>query len=395
MKFAHMADCHIGGWRDPKLKELGARAFEEAAKTCIKEDVDFVLISGDLFNTSLPAIDTLKQTVDVLKNLQDAKVPVYIIPGSHDFSPSGRTMLDVLESAGLMINVVSGSDIDGKLRLDFVKDKSGAKIAGLLGRKGTLEKSIYQDLDRAALEKETGFKIFMLHTALTELKSKSLENMDSAPISMLPKGFDYYAAGHVHERIRSQQKGYGMIVYPGPLFPNNFKELEDLKHGGFVIFEDGELNFEKIELMKVHSLDLDCDGMTPEEVESTLIKQLDQDFDKAIITIRLRGKIEGKISDIGFKEVFADFYEQGAYFVMKNTSALVGTGFEEVKIHEESVDKIEEKLIKEHSGQIRINLDEKKATQALMTMLSQAKEEGETKTDFKARILKYTDSILT
>ena len=27
------------------------------------------------------------------------------------------------------------------------------------------------------------------------------------------------------------------FVYPGPLFPNNFKELEDLKQGSFVIVD--------------------------------------------------------------------------------------------------------------------------------------------------------------
>ena len=32
-------------------------------------------------------------------------IEVYVIPGSHDFSPSGKTMLDVLENSGLVINV--------------------------------------------------------------------------------------------------------------------------------------------------------------------------------------------------------------------------------------------------------------------------------------------------
>jgi len=150
-------------------------AFVKTAKICIKNKVDFILISGDLFNTSLPGIDRLKTTVDVLKNIKDNKIPVYIIPGSHDFSPSGRTMLDVLESAGLLKNVVKGEVVEEKLRLKFTKDPSGAKITGMLGRKGSLEKAFYQDLDLKSLEKEDGFKIFMLHSAITELKSKDME----------------------------------------------------------------------------------------------------------------------------------------------------------------------------------------------------------------------------
>jgi len=129
MKFAHLADCHIGSWRDPKLKDISTIAFQKAIDKCMEENVDFILISGDLFNTSLPRIDNLKKVVSILKQLKDKNIPVYIIPGSHDYSPSGKTMLDVLEQAGLFVNVVKGEEIDGKLKLSFTIDqKTGAKI---------------------------------------------------------------------------------------------------------------------------------------------------------------------------------------------------------------------------------------------------------------------------
>ena len=101
MKFAHLADCHIGGWRDPKLRAANTNSFCMAIEKCLTEKVDFVLISGDLFNTAVPSIDSLRMTVEQLKRVKDAKIPVYFIAGSHDFSPSGKTMLDVLEHAGL------------------------------------------------------------------------------------------------------------------------------------------------------------------------------------------------------------------------------------------------------------------------------------------------------
>src|SRR3989338_11407675 len=128
MKFAHLADCHIGGWRDPELKELSIRAFENAVEICIKEYVGFVLIAGDLFNTSLPSIDLIKRTAEILNKLKEHEIDVYIIPGSHDFSPSGKTMLGVLEKAGLVIN--SMRIINNKLH--FVTDKTNVKITGLV-----------------------------------------------------------------------------------------------------------------------------------------------------------------------------------------------------------------------------------------------------------------------
>ena len=36
MKFAHIADCHIGGWRDPKLKDIASIAFERAVDKAVQ-----------------------------------------------------------------------------------------------------------------------------------------------------------------------------------------------------------------------------------------------------------------------------------------------------------------------------------------------------------------------
>ena len=128
MKFAHLSDCHIGGWREPKLRELGIQTFRKAIEKCIEENVGFVLISGDLFDTALPQTELIKETALILKLLHDSDISVYAIPGSHDFSPSGKTMIDVLENAGLLHNVVK---FDENNKLKFTVDKTDVKITGL------------------------------------------------------------------------------------------------------------------------------------------------------------------------------------------------------------------------------------------------------------------------
>ena len=112
MKFAHLADVHIGSWRDPKLKELSTLAFIESINISIKENVDFILIAGDLFNTALPSIDQIKIVIRKLKEVKENDISVYFIAGSHDFSPSGKTMLDIIEEADLGINVTKGEIIE-------------------------------------------------------------------------------------------------------------------------------------------------------------------------------------------------------------------------------------------------------------------------------------------
>ena len=63
MKFVHLADCHLGAWRDQKLRDLNLESFSKAINTAIDERVNFVLIAGDLFNTSVPSIESLKEAV--------------------------------------------------------------------------------------------------------------------------------------------------------------------------------------------------------------------------------------------------------------------------------------------------------------------------------------------
>ncbi len=400
MLFAHLADCHIGSWRDEKLKHLNTEAFLKATQMCMDKKVDFILISGDLFNTSLPSVDNLKTIVGRLKELKDNNIPVYIIAGSHDFSPSGKTILDVLEKADLVRNVFQGEVEEGKLKLKFtIDEKTGAKITGIIGKKGMLDRTYYEQLDKTDLEKEDGYKIFMFHTALSEFKPKNLEQMESAPLSFLPKNFNYYAGGHVHYIFNKKEPNYGMIAYPGSLSPTNFKELEEGTHG-FYFVDNDKIEFENIQVYNVFSINIDCENKTPQEVEEEIKKEIeDKEFINTIVTIRLQGCLkQGKPSDINFKEIFSMLYDKSAYFVMRNTSALTSKEFQEVEINVEPSENMEEDLIKEHVGQVPLfGLDKEKETELtkrLMRILQQEKQEGETRAVFEERIKKDLNIIL-
>ncbi|MAG19894.1 hypothetical protein CL618_00490 [archaeon] len=378
MKFAHLADCHIGGWREDKLKELGIKVFERTIDIIIERNVGFVLISGDLFDTALPSIDLIKETARILDKLRKKNISVYVIPGSHDYSASGKTMLDVLEKAGLVRNVVRFKD--GKLRL--TEDKTGVKITGLYGKKGGLEKEEYGDLK---VEEGNGFKIFMFHTAITEFKPDGMDKMSSLGSNKLPGGFNYYAGGHVHY-IFEKEFGNGKLVFPGALFPNNFKELEEFRCGGFyIVNEKLEMEYVKVNLKEVKSLKFDFSDKKVEDVEREL-RGIDDVKDK-IVTLRLEGILEGRVSEIKFKKIFEDLYEKGAFLVLRNTNKLKSREFEEVEI-DGDVENVEERVIEEHIGKIKINLDEKKLIPELMNIFEKGKEEGEKNIDFEDRLFK-------
>ena len=386
MKFAHLADCHVGGWREEKLNKLSIEHFRKAVDICLNENVGFVLISGDLFDVAMPGYDVINEVARQLARLKEENVNVYLISGSHDYSVTGKTALNILESADLCINVCRFED--DKLRI--IEDKTGAKITGMPGRRGGLEKEDYKRLERKHLENEEGFKIFMFHTALEEFKPDDLRDIECTSYLDLPKNFSYYAGGHVHYLFDAIKEGYGKIVYPGPLFPNNFKEIEELKRGSFCIVDD-KLNVERKFLeLKNGVSSFVVSGSSPNEINAKIEKIIaDNNFTDKIVTLRITGELDtGKISDIKIRDYMKKIEEEGAFYVIKNTNKLKMKEFEEVKLQGEVKD-IEKELIKGHLGQFKIH-DEQNLTENLIELFSQEKLDGETNTIFEMRIIDAT-----
>lgn len=390
MKFCHIADVHLGSWKERELSILSDKFFIETISKCIREKIDFLLIAGDLFDTSLPNIEKIKIAVEQLKLLKNAGINVYAIAGSHDYSPTGKTVLEVLERADLLKIVSRGEMFNEKLKLEFIKDeKTNAIITGIPGRKGMLDRKYYELLDRS-IKNEEGFKIFMLHTALTELKPKSLEHMESQPLSLLPEGFDYYAAGHMHINQEADYHG-GKIVFPGPLFPCNFKEMED-GYCGYVIYDNGKINFIKNDI-KILKIDINLNGK-PSEFREKILESLNEITKDAIVTIRVSGVLDGRISEINFKEIFQEAYKRGAYFVLKNISKLSTKQLEEIRLEISSKEDIEEKIINEHINQINVHFNEKKIINELIQVLSEEKADEERASDFSKRIIDNFENLL-
>lgn len=389
MKFSHMSDCHIGGWKEDTLREINIKSFEKAIQISIEEKVDFIIIAGDLFDVALPSIESLKRTTKILNNLKTKNIPVYIIPGSHDFSASGKTMLDVLENAELVTNVMKLKEN----KLEFTTDKTGTKITGYYGKKGGLEHKEYETLEKIHLEKEEGTKIFLFHSLINEIKPTHFEKIEGISIENLPKGFNYYAGGHPHYVYLQQHPNYGSIAYPGPIFPNNFQELETLKHGGFHLIEIKENKLEhkhiKLPIKDVVTININSDDKTPQEIEKEILNQLTNIKDK-IITIRIEGCLKsGKTSDINFKLLQETLSE--AYYILKNTNKLTTKEFQEIGIDTRNVNDIEATIIEEHAKQSKYD---KEIITNLSNSLDKEKGEGEKSSDFENRIIKEVTTLL-
>ncbi len=384
-----MADVHLGGWKQQPLQELNFQSFVKAIDICIDNKLDFILFAGDLFDSAYPPIEILKETFAQFKRLKDANIPCFLIAGSHDYSVSGKTFLDVLEKAGFCKNVYDAEEIldsQGNISEIILNPHIYNNIAiyGYPGRKSGLE---IPDIRKLKLNDAPGlFKIFMLHTTLDKVVG-SLP-IDSIESRTLPKA-NYYALGHIHVLYDKDN-----IVYPGPLFPNNFKELEDLKQGHFVLVDtESNQQVQRIALpnKKVHSVSVQVDDglIATEQIISELNKI---DLNDKIILLRVKGELKrGKVSDIKFQKIEDFLKENKAYFLLKNIHDLSVKQVDlQVEIKDDS--NIEQETIQQFSQENFSDFNT--LITQLIEALSKDKQEDEKNETFNNRILDEARKVL-
>jgi DNA repair exonuclease SbcCD nuclease subunit len=339
-----------------------------------------------------------------MREVRDAGINIYAIYGSHDFSPNETSIVDILASAGLFQKIVKGEVIDNKLKLKFVTDpNTKAQLIGISGRTLGLEREYYEILDRATLERKEGFKIFAFHTALDELKPSSLALMESTPLSYLPKGFDYYAGGHIHTKIEGAFREYGVIRYPGTLFGYNFRDLEQNAKGGetgffIVTFDDRVKEVRHIATCVCEYVFSEYDVTSRNSVQANemLIKEVGNLSVKGkLVLIRIRGELAGgKTGDINFNQLRSILRQNGAVYVNINRYALSSKEYQAIRVEGRDIQEVEEKLLRENVKAVKISEAELKGEKgiqnaiALLGVLRHPKKSTEKKMEYDARMVK-------
>ncbi|MDW0292063.1 MAG: DNA repair exonuclease [Nitrososphaeraceae archaeon] len=354
-KFAHITDCHLGSWRNPKLRDLNLQAFEKSISISIKEQVDFILITGDFFDVNIPQLAPVKRAVEILKQARDSGIAVYMIYGSHDFNTANISMIDILHSAELFIKPTDFQTNTNSLILKFFIDKkTGAKITGISGRKVGLDREMYEKLDKKNLEMEDGFKIFLLHKGIQEILPLDMNFRDSLPISLVPKGFDYYGGGHIHKRVEKKING-SVIVYPGPLFGSSFQDLEETakgeKRGFYIISFDKKIldcRFIEINLVDILYNEIVSSKWNSEKLEGEITKNISGlEVKNKIVLIKVKGKLLGKRSNIDFGKFSLDISNRGALMSFINTNNLSTDETKVIAVHSDNKFDIEREIFHE------------------------------------------------
>jgi len=408
LKFAHLSDVHLGFQKHESLQKIEQQVFEKILDECITRKVDFILIPGDLFHVNIPEMRVQKFAFAKFRAVHDAGIPIYVVYGSHDFSPVSNSVIDLLAEVGYITKVTDAtSHEDGQISLKCLIDpKTGAKITGLSGLKVGKDREWYEKLDRESLEAESGFKIFLFHGGISDMKTDSGMDGDQMPLSLLPQGFSYYAGGHMHKFNHQSFDGYSNVVYPGTPFAGYHADLEDNANGekrGFVLveFEDTvkSVDFVEIENTEYKVIEVDANNRKAESVNQELAEKIaDIDVANKVVIIKIQGELmAGKTADVDVSIVRDNLNNKDALVVNVSKNQLTSKEYSITEAKGSNKEEIETNVFSENIGQLKFDYPELlnesgiKLSSKLLRELGQSKLENEKNNEYIPRI---RDSVL-
>ena len=222
IRFIHCADIHLGSpftGLQQKNSTIAFRAIEATKTafltlidTAIEYHVDFVLISGDIFDSSHQHIQEKIFLKEQFQRLAQAGIYTYLIHGNHDY---GRFTEDWNND---WVKVFKE-----EVSTEILKTSSGESVA-ISGfsydtRWITESMAMHFPLRNSLVDYHLG-----MYHGQTRTASDSSTAYAPFKVSDLEKlHYDYWALGHIHRAM--DLDSYGKIAYSGTIQGRSFKEM--------------------------------------------------------------------------------------------------------------------------------------------------------------------------
>ncbi len=199
-KFIHAADIHLDsplhkldyyeGAPADEIRQATRRAFDNLVQTAIAEDVNFILIAGDLYDGDWKDYNTGLYLVSQTGKLRDAGISVYIAYGNHDAASKITKTLRLPENVHLF-----PSDKPSTYLIDNI-DSLNVAVHG----QSFAAPAVKKDLSLLYPSPLPGyFNIGVLHTCASGREGHAPYS-PCTPEGLRQKGYDYWALGHVHQQ---------------------------------------------------------------------------------------------------------------------------------------------------------------------------------------------------
>jgi len=253
--FLHAADIHL----DSPLKNLAVReeapvetirgaarrAFDNLIELAVVEEVDFLLLAGDLYDGSWKDYNTGLFFIDRMRVLRKAGIRVFLVSGNHDAASR------ITRALRLPDNV---THLSSRSPQTIQLEDPGVAIHG----QSYPRRAVSENLALAYPDPVPDlFNIGLLHTALSGRPGHE----PYAPCTrddLIHKGYDYWALGHVHQQEEVCRDPW--IVFPGNLQGRHIRET-GAKGATLVRVEHGQVadvEFRELDVVRWSFLRLDC-----------------------------------------------------------------------------------------------------------------------------------------
>lgn len=240
MKFAHLSDLHLGKYLNQySLMEDQEYILKQIIQRIREQDVDVVLVSGDIYDRAVPPGEAVALFDDFLSELSEDQRKVCIISGNHDSPERIAFASRLIAASGVYLSPV----YQGEVQPVRLEDSYGPVNIYMLPfikpvhvRHFFPEEEIhsYTDAVRSAITHMNvdgrERNVLLAHQFVTgafrsdseDISVGGLDNVDADVFDH----FDYVALGHLH---RAQNVENNRIRYCGTPLKYSFSECKDEK----------------------------------------------------------------------------------------------------------------------------------------------------------------------
>ena len=247
MRLLHTSDWHLGrSFHGVGMLEAQQLFVDQLEKTVREENVDVVLIAGDVYDRALPAVDVVELFDEALERITVAGAQAVVSSGNHDsavrlgfggklIERGGVHLRTRLEDIGrpAVFPVVDGVEV-AVYGVPYLEPRMVADPLGCETATHTAVTSAALDRVRADLERRrrqsTVHSVVMAHTfASGGVGSDSERELSMGGLGVVPldlfEDFDYVALGHLH----GQQELHQRVRYSGSPLAYSFSEARQSK----------------------------------------------------------------------------------------------------------------------------------------------------------------------
>lgn len=253
MKFLHTSDWHVGKTLMGKhrLPEQTA-VLGEIVDIARREEVDAVLVAGDLYDNAVPTADAQRLLVRTLLTLADGGIEVIAMAGNHDHPGMFDAYRPLMEHAGIHLlgrpqNTDNGGVHQFAARstgepvtiavLPFLSQRAAIRSAEIIANTPAENVGLYEQAIRDVISHLTSrfdsssVNVLMAHLTCHNAKMGGGERDAhtifeySVPTSVFPPESSYVALGHLHRR--QSLPAACPVHYSGSPLPIDFGEQEN------------------------------------------------------------------------------------------------------------------------------------------------------------------------